>query len=84
MLKSFVIGPTINQISTVNSTLLPTASSVGFTATLNATVPVYNDVKSKLVQGVAYQVVWAFVGSDSVNGGYTITQSSSAAPAVTP
>jgi hypothetical protein len=82
--KQIRLGPIVTQISTPTGTLLTTASSVGFTTALNAAVPVFNDVKQPLNMNVAYQVIWAFMGQDTVNKGYTITQSSSAAPAVTP
>lgn len=63
--------------------MLPSASGVGYTATLNSAVPYINGPQKALNVGTQYQVIWAFLGLDSVNGGYTISQSSSAAPAVT-
>lgn len=84
MIKTIRLGPITNKLSVQNHTLLPTASSVGFTTALNAASPLYNDVKKPLDLGVAYQVVWAFLGNDELNSGYTLSQSSSAAAAVTP
>jgi hypothetical protein len=57
---------------------------MGFTVTaVTPTTIVRNDVKKALDTGVAYQVVLAFLGEDTTNGGYTITQSTSAPAAVT-
>lgn len=83
--QSFRIGPAQVSIYTPTGTLIPPASSVGFTAALKAPTTIYlNSPKKALSLGTPYQVIWAFVGNDVVNGGYTVTVASSAAPAVTP
>ena len=81
---SFRVGVSTVSISQPTGTLIGSASSVGFTAA--ATTPtslIINDVKSAL-SSVSTQVILAFVGQDTVNGGYTVTQSTSACGAVTP
>ena len=85
-LKSFRAGVAAISIFKPNGTLIDSASSVGFTATAKTpdTSATFNGVQKALVAGVQYQVIWAFVGQDLVNNGYTVTQSSSAAAAVTP
>lgn len=82
--QSFRIGPAQVSIYTPNGTLLPAASGVGFTATLSNPTIYLNSVKKALSLGTAYQVIWAFLGTDNVNNGYTITVASSAATGVTP
>lgn len=86
MLKSFRVGVPGVSIFKPNGTVIDSASSVGYTAVAKTpdTPATYNSVKKPLVAGVQYQVIWAFVGQDLVNNGYTVTQSSSAAAAVTP
>jgi hypothetical protein len=83
--QSFRIGPAQVSIYTPNGSILPPASSVGFTAALiNPTTLYLNSVKKALTLGTGYQVVWGYLGVDNVNGGYTVTVCSSAAPSVTP
>jgi hypothetical protein len=84
MKQSFRIGVSQIALSQPTGTLIGSASGVGFTVTAQApTTLVLNDVKSAL-SSVATQVILAFLGQDLVNGGYTITQSTSACAAVTP
>lgn len=82
--QSFRIGPAQVSIYTPNATLLPAASGVGFTTALSNPTIYLNSPKKALNIGTAYQVIFAFVGHDLVNNGYTVTVASSAAPAVTP
>jgi hypothetical protein len=83
--QSFIIGVAGVSIYQPITTSLPSASGVGFTVTTMApTVSIPNDIRGPLISGTAYQVIWAFLGHDSVNNGYTVTAGSSASGAVTP
>jgi hypothetical protein len=83
--QSFRIGVAGTTIFKTNTTVLPAASGVGFTVSaITPTTPyTLNDIKKPLDTGVNYQVILAFLGSDTVNGGYTITVGSSASPPTT-
>jgi len=77
--QSFRIGVSQIQLSTPTGTLLSSASGVGWTAAaITPTNITLNDVNSPLSTTSTYSVILAFVGQDTVNGGYTVTQSTSA------